>query len=378
MFDKNRPYLASVKEKSLLCREASEKVAQHVVIDLGESGLGYEVGDCLGVYPHHDPGLVEKTLKAMGASGDELIFDQRAEEEIPLKEFLHHKRNITEVNRKLVSETAKNHPSEEAKLSLMSLLEKGNLSKLKYFLDRPLWKFLEGFFHEKMAVQAICDCLQPLLPRFYSIASSQEVHKREVHLTVALVEYDYEGHQKHGVCTHYLCNLVQEEKTRVPIYVHKHRGFTLPEDGTTPIIMIGPGTGVAPFRGFMQERIAKKARGANWLFFGARHSDNDFYYKDFWLSLAAEKKLRLDLAFSRDQPYKIYVQDRMRENAEDFYRWLQAGARIFVCGDAKRMAKDVDRALHDIIKEQGGLTEQGAKEAVTSLRKEGRYLRDVY
>ncbi len=378
MYDKNRPYLATVKEKILLCGGVSEKKTQHVVIDLEDSGISYEVGDCLAVYPCHDPDQVVKTLKVLKASGDESVYDSRTEETLSLYDFLHYRRNIADVNRKLIMQAASGHPVEENKLFLMSLLEKENRDRLKHFIERPLWRFLEEHFHEHMSLQDVCDCLQPLLPRFYSIASSQKQHGREVHLTVALVEYDYEGHQKHGVCTHYLCNLVQAERTRVPIYIHKHRGFTLPEEPSTPIIMIGPGTGVAPFRGFMQDRIADSASGANWLFFGARHSDQDFYYKDFWLELVRQQKLRLDLAFSRDQGQKIYVQDRMAENAEDFYKWLQAGAIVYVCGDAKRMAKDVDKTLHDIVRQQGGLTEQGAKDYILSLRKEGRYLRDVY
>ncbi len=378
MYDKNRPYLATVKEKSLLCGGVSEKKTQHVVIDLENSGITYDVGDCVGVFPHHDPDLVAKTLKALKASGDQPVYDSRTDETIPIYDFLHHRRNIAGVNRKLIMEAASGHPVEEDKLFLMSLLERENLGRLKHFMERPLWRFLEEYFHENLSLQSVCDCLQLLLPRFYSIASSQKRHGREVHLTVALVEYDYEGRQQHGVCTHYLCNLVQAERTRVPIYIHKHRGFTLPEEPSTPIIMIGPGTGVAPFRGFMQERIAGSASGANWLFFGARHSGQDFYYKDFWLELVGQKKLRLDLAFSRDQDQKIYVQDRMAENDEDFFKWLQAGAVVYVCGDGKRMAKDVDKTLHDIVRQQGGLTEQGAKDYVISLRKNGRYLRDVY
>ena len=377
MYDKDRPYLATVKEKILLCGEISEKKTQHVVIDLEDSGIAYEVGDCLGVYPHHDPGLVSKTVSAMNASEGEPVVDRRTGETLPLKDFLHHRRSITDVNRKLIAEAAGINPCEKSRLFLMSLLEKENRGQLKYFMERPLWRFLQDFRGE-MTPQMICDCLQPLLPRFYSIASSQKFHGNEVHLTVALVEYDYEGHQKHGVCTHYLCNLVQAESTRVPIYIHKHRGFTLPKEPSTPIIMIGPGTGVAPFRGFMQERLAGGAPGSNWLFFGARHSEHDFYYKDFWLDLVEQNKLRLDLAFSRDQERKIYVQDRMRENGQDFFKWLQAGAVVYVCGDAKRMAKDVDKALHDIVWQHGNLTEQGAKDYVSALRKEGRYLRDVY
>jgi len=377
-YTKDRPFLATIKERLPLSGEASKKKTQHIVIDLHDSGIVYEVGDCIGVYPHHDPELVDKTILAMKATGDEVIRDKRSEHDYGLSNFLHHKVNLSSINRKLIMTFAEKQSSEIKKLALFALLEKENRAQLKEYIERPLWAFLSEHSEVELPLQELCDMLQPLLPRFYSIASSQKTHDREVHLTVAMLEYQHGEFEKKGVCTHYLCNLTQVEAAKVPVYIHKHRGFTLPKNGDIPIIMIGPGTGIAPFRGFMQERIATGAKGSNWLFFGDWTEENEFYYGDDWRQLAQEGKLRLDLAFSRDQEHKVYVQHRMKENAEDFYRWLQAGAIVYVCGDMKNMAKDVDQALHEIVQEQGKLDEQSAKKYVTRLKKEGRYLRDVY
>jgi len=377
-YSKERPFLATIKERLPLSGEKSKKKTQHIVIDLQDSGIVYEVGDCIGIYPHHDQEIVEKTLNILNASGDEFLHDKRSGHDYSLKDFLHHKVVITSINRKLVTAFAEKQSNESKKLSLLAYLEKENRDELKEYLEKPLWAFLSEHSEVDIPLQQLCDMLQPLLPRFYSIASSQKMHESEVHLTVAMLEYQHGEFEKKGVCTHYLCNLTQVAEAKVPIYIHKHRGFTLPENGDTPIIMIGPGTGIAPFRGFMQERIATGAKGPNWLFFGEWTEENEFYYGDFWRQLAAQGKLRLDLAFSRDQKHKIYVQHRMKEHAEDFYRWLQAGAVVYVCGDMQNMAKDVDRALHEIVQEQGHLDEKGAKDFMARLKKEGRYLRDVY
>jgi len=377
-YSKDRPFLATIKERLPLSGKKSQKKTQHIVIDLHDSGIVYEVGDCIGVYPHHDSELVKKTLDTLNAAGNESIHDKRSDHDYSIRDFLHHKVVLTSINRKLVMTFAEKQPNETKKLSLLAYLERENRDELKEYLERPLWAFLTENSEVTLPLQELCDMLQPLLPRFYSIASSQKMHEREVHLTVAMLEYQHGEFEKKGVCTHYLCNLTPVAEAKVPIYIHKHRGFTLPKDGDTPIIMIGPGTGVAPFRGFMQERIATGAKGANWLFFGEWTAESEFYYGNYWRQLAAEGKLRLDLAFSRDQNHKIYVQHRMKETAEDIYRWLQAGAIVYVCGDMQNMAKDVDRALHGIVQEQGRLDEQKAKDYISRLKKEGRYLRDVY
>ena len=220
--------------------------------------------------------------------------------------------------------------------------------------------------------------LMPLLPRFYSIASSMKEVSNEVHLTVADLKYISNQHVRRGVCTYYLCELAPMHQEIIPIFVQPHHGFTVPENRDADLIMIGPGTGIAPYRAFMQERMALNATGKNWLFFGECYRAYNYFYEDYWNSLAAQEKLEIDLAFSRDQEHKIYVWHRMLEKAPEIFNWLQNGAYLFVCGDAHRMAKDVDATIHKIVREQGGMDEHAAKNYIKQLKAENRYLRDVY
>jgi sulfite reductase (NADPH) flavoprotein alpha-component len=215
------------------------------------------------------------------------------------------------------------------------------------------------------------------MPRFYSIASSPKVFPNEVHLTVAFLQYEANGQIHTGVGSHFLCCQAEVELTPVPIYVQPSHHFTLP-DPNTAMILIGPGTGIAPFRAFLQERLATQAPGLNWLFFGERNRATDFYYSDFWLQLEKQGRIRLDLAFSRDQPQKIYVQHKILEHKKSFWDWIQQGSWIYVCGDAENMAKDVDAALQQIAREEGQLSEEDARLYIKSLRTEKRYLLDVY
>jgi len=220
--------------------------------------------------------------------------------------------------------------------------------------------------------------MRRLMPRLYSIASSPAVYAQEAHLTVAVVRYQTNGRDRVGVASTFLADRVQVGGTPVPVFV-SHSHFGLPEDGGRDVIMVGPGTGVAPFRAFVQERAAVGARGRNWLFFGDQHRATDFLYEEEWPQFLAQGHLaRLDTAFSRDQANKVYVQDRMRENAAELWSWIKGGAGFYVCGDAKRMAKDVDVALHDIVAGQGGLAPPQAAEYVKQMKKDKRYQRDVY
>ncbi|MBA3816418.1 MAG: sulfite reductase, partial [Parachlamydiaceae bacterium] len=211
-----------------------------------------------------------------------------------------------------------------------------------------------------------------------SIASSMMAVGEQVHLTVSELQYETNGHQRHGICTHFLCQLAPLKENVVPIYLQASNGFTLPADSSTPIIMVGPGTGVAPFRAFLQERVAQGATGLNWLIFGECHQAFNFYYEDYWQELVNEGHLRLDTAFSRDQEHKIYVQHRLMEHGAEIFALLQKGAVFYVCGDAHRMAKDVDAALHYIAQKYGELDEPAAKAFIKQLKAEKRYLRDVY
>jgi sulfite reductase (NADPH) flavoprotein alpha-component len=378
-YSKNHPFLASIKERYNLTKSGSKKITQHIVLDLKGSELQYEVGDSIGIFPVNDPQLVDKTLHAMKASGKEKIVEKHSEETMLLRDFLEKKANITDVSRKLLMDICHRQTHPEKKAKIESFFAEGHKEELKAYLDtHELWDILLENSEAHFEIQELCNSLMPLLPRLYSIASSSDVVGEEIHLTVALLKYETHGHLRKGVCTHYLCDLVPLHQPIVPVYIQPHHGFTLPSDSSVSIIMIGPGTGVAPFRAFMQKRIWQKATGRNWLFFGEWNRIHDFFYEDFWTQYETQGKLKLNVAFSRDQDYKIYVQHRMREEGAELYNWIREGAYVFVCGDAQRMAKDVETTLHTIVQEHGKMTEQEAKAFIKQLRTEKRYLRDVY
>ena len=371
--------MAAISNRYGLCKQGSSKDTQHVVLDLRGSGYKYEVGDCIGVFPIHDAELVQRTLNTMKASGTETVLDKHSGEHWQLKHFLTRKANITEISRKLLGEIAKRQTNPEKKAFLDDFQNEHRKDALKDYLENhELWDILLENEEVAFEIQELCNMLMPLLPRLYSIASSMKFVGDEVHLTIALVHYDTNGHKRRGVCTHYLCELAPVNQPLVPIYIQPHHGFTLPQNPNVPIIMIGPGTGVAPFRAFMQERIATGSQGKNWLFFGERNRIFDFLYEDYWEQLVREEKLILHTAFSRDQNNKVYVQHRMLEHGAELFSWLKEGAYLYVCGDAKCMAKDVEAALHQIVQTHGGLDEQATKQYIKQLRSEKRYLRDVY
>lgn len=373
MYSKTNPFLATIKERSSLCKPGSKKNTQHLVLDLKGSGITYNVGDSIAIFPQNDPRLVQKTLNSMKASGFEKIIDKRTQKTWVLRDFLTNQANITEIHHKIVAEISLRYHQQEKR----EVLEKNKNDK-QFLETHQLWDILDEHPDIQIPPQELCDLLLPLLPRFYSISSSCQSVGEEIHITVALLRYETNGHERLGVCTNYLCHLATLNTPTVPIYIQPHRGFTLPEQHNTPIIMIGPGTGVAPFRAFMQEREAKNASGKNWLFFGEWNHSTDFFYEDFWKGLAAQDKLRIETAFSRDQAHKIYVQHRMLEHGKELYRWIDEGAHLYVCGDAKRMAKDVEGTLLQIIKKHGDHDEQASKQYLKRLRTEKRYLRDVY
>ena len=354
-----------VKECYSLCKEGSEKNTFHVVLDLKGTDISYSVGDCIGILPRNDGLVVNETLKAVGATGEEVILDREGDE-WNFREYLTHRATITSISRQLFTYVAKGS----------DLLAKEKRAELKQYLEgHDVWHFLNEY-STSFTPQELVNLLMPLLPRLYSIASSQKAHPDEVHLAVALVDFvSPYGYPKKGVCSSYLNQL---EEGEVAIYHHPHSGFTVPEDLTRDMIMIGPGTGVAPFRAFLQERVTSSASGKNWLFFGERNRQHHFFYEEYLSDLVNRDQLRLECAFSRDQEEKIYVQNKMLEHAEELYQWLENGAYFYVCGDAKKMAKDVEETLQKIFQEQGDLDSNSARERVKALRKEKRYLRDVY
>jgi sulfite reductase (NADPH) flavoprotein alpha-component len=379
IFNKTNPFIASIKERYSLCSPDSKKKVYHIALDLKGSGLTYSVGDSIGIYPTHDSELVNRTLQAMRANGKELVTHKHMEKACELRELLTHKVNITNVSRKFLSEIALKQSNKEKKERLDTLFQENQKDALKEYLqNHELWDLLEENQEVVFSHQEICNMLMPLLPRFYSIASSMKETGEEVHLTVADLSYFTNQHLRRGVCTYYLCELAPMSTPTIPVYIQPNHGFTLPDNSSADLIMIGPGTGIAPYRGFMQERMILNHSGKNWLFFGEWNRQHHYFYQKYWTELEAKDKLRLELAFSRDQEHKIYVWHRMLEHAQEFFDWLQKGAYIFVCGDAHRMAKDVDATLHQIIQEQSGGTELSAKSYVKQLKAENRYLRDVY
>lgn len=378
-YNRANPFMATIKERYCLCKPGSEKKTYHIVIDLSGSGINYEVGDSIGIYPQNDPEMVERNLRAMRATGNEEIFDKRTEKKWNLRQFLTTQANIVELSRKLVKEIHDRQTNLQKKQLLAHLHAEENKEALKAYIEsHELWDLLEEHNEVQFSAQELCELLMPALPRLYSIASSRKAVGNEVHLTVAYLEYVSNGHKRRGVCTHYLCALAPMHMPVIPVYIQPHNGFTLPCDPETHIIMIGPGTGVAPFRAFMQERILGNATGRNWLFFGERNRAHTYFYESFWQELVDLDKLHLDLAFSRDQHHKVYVQHRMLDKGEEFYRWMEEGAHIYVCGDAKRMAKDVEATLLQIIQRHGNHDEASSKQYLKKLRTDKRYLRDVY
>lgn len=379
MYDKNHPFNATIKERYSLCRPGSKKFTHHVVLNLKGSGIHYGVGDSVAIYPVHDPELVQRTLNALGATGDEIIHEKHTQNPLSLRDFLTSRANITDVSRKMVQELFARQTHPEKKERLQFLLAEGNKDALKeYQKNHELWDALEENREVIFTPPELPQFIQPMLPRFYSIASSQKAVGDEVHLTVSYVKFISNQYPRLGVCSHFLCDMAALSKTPIPIYIQSSNGFTLPVDGGKDIILIGPGTGVAPFRAFLQERIVKNETGRNWLFFGEWNRDFDYFYQEFWEALEREDKIQIDTAFSRDQQHKVYVQHRMLEKGAELWNWIEHGSYIYVCGDAHRMAKDVEATLLQIIQEQGKMDETAAKAYLKQLRSDKRYLRDVY
>lgn len=380
LYHKQNPFLAAIKERYALSKPGSKKNTQHLVLDLRGSGMRYEVGDNIGIFPQHDPELVEKTLQALKAKGREIIKNKHTGEFIPLVDYLTLKANITEISPKLFREIAARQTDADKKHRLEELLQENQREACKSYLEKhEVWDFLLSNDEVDLTPQEFSDLLMPLLPRFYSISSSQKIVGDEVHLTVAPLEYESNGHKRRGVCTHYLCSLVELHAPVIPVFVQSSHGFGLPQDPHTPLIMIGPGTGIAPFRAFMQERFYHhQSKGRHWLFFGEWTRSFDFFYQEEWEELSKKGHLRMELAFSRDQEHKVYVQHKMWEAGEELYQWLEEGAYLYVCGDAQSMAKDVETMLQSIVQEFGAKDQQAAREYIKLLRKQKRYLRDVY
>ncbi|EFL9462850.1 sulfite reductase flavoprotein subunit alpha [Escherichia coli] len=321
-YSKDAPLVASLSVNQKITGRNSEKDVRHIEIDLGDSGLRYQPGDALGVWYQNDPALVKELVELLPLVGDK--------------------------------------------------------AKLQHYAATTPIVDMVRFSPAQLDAEALINLLRPLTPRLYSIASSQAEVENEVHVTVGVVRYDVEGRARAGGASSFLADRVEEEG-ELRVFIEHNDNFRLPANPETPVIMIGPGTGIAPFRAFMQQRAADEAPGKNWLFFGNPHFTEDFLYQVEWQRYVKEGVLtRIDLAWSRDQKEKVYVQDKLREQGAELWRWINDGAHIYVCGDANRMAKDVEQALLEVIAEFGGMDTEAADEFLSELRVERRYQRDVY
>ena len=361
-FSKKNPFRAQMLKNVKLNGEEGERDTRHFEICLDGSGLEYEAGDALGVVPTNCPEVAAELIAALGFSGDEIV-DTPGGEQKPLRDAFVNDYAITLPGKKLVAAIAERAGAE---------LDIG------YLEGREIIDLVNDYPEAcKFSPQELVGLLGKLQPRLYSISSSPKAHPGEVHLTVATVRYESHGRERKGVCSTFLADRCNGDGVRV--FVHPSKAFKPPADRQAKMIMVGPGTGIAPFRAFLEERRETGAPGSNWLFFGNPHRKTDFLYKAELTKMIEEGHLdRFDTAWSRDGAEKVYVQDRMREHGEELWRWLDEGAHFYVCGDAKRMAKDVDVALHDVIANHGGLGEDGAAEFVSKMKKEKRYQRDVY
>ena len=379
VYTKDNPFPAMITGNRVLSQPGSAKETRHFTVSLAGSGLHYEAGDSLGVYPINRHSEVEEIISLLEATGDELVVPARASQPMMLRAALAQGLDLDSPTKKLAEMVATKVTDAAQRLHLEALLRPEAQAQLDAFLhERSFVDFLVEYPSAKFSPQEFVGLLRRLMPRLYSIASSPKCHPEEVHLTVVAVRYRTNQRDRVGVCSTYLSDRVGLNSDPVPVFVH-HSHFKPPADMAKDCIMVGPGTGIAPFRAFVQERVAVDAAGRNWVFFGDQQKATDFIYGDEWLAYMAQGQLaRLDLAWSRDQGHKVYVQDRMRENAAALWAWLENGAHFYVCGDAKRMAKDVDLALHDIIAQQGGMDTVAAADYVKQLKKEKRYQRDVY
>jgi sulfite reductase (NADPH) flavoprotein alpha-component len=367
------PYLARVKKKTLLSDQDPHRRIFHLVLEIEDSDISYSCGDSAAIFPSNDPVFVEKLLTSLSSCKNHKILDPKTNIALSIEDFLLHKANISKISLPLLRAIAKENPSS----FLHDLLQ--NKEKYHTFIQsHELWDFLFLLKDHHIPCDLITSHILPMIPRFYSIASSQKAHPNELHLLVAAISYFTSEHLRYGVATHFLCDLAKERETKIPIFIHKTPHFSLPQNPSTPIIMIGAGTGLAPFLGFLQERHFNKALGKNWLIFGERNQKNGFFQKEFLQKLEKEHFLHLSLAFSRDQKEKIYVQHKMKEEKKRLFAWLKEGAILYVCGDAKKMALDVDKTLHEIVREEGNMSTEEAKLFIKQLTAEKRYQKDIY
>ncbi|MCE0483576.1 MAG: sulfite reductase subunit alpha [Methylacidiphilales bacterium] len=375
-YNRTNPFKARITENYSLNNEGSAKDTRHIVIHLGSSGIAYVPGDSLGVVPRNFPQAVDELISHLAIDPATLI--EQPAGAITFRDLLINQYIINRVSKKFVKALWEKLPEGEKKTQLGEIVNNDE-ALTDYIFTRDYTDVLIEYPVKLTALEFI-PLINKIAPRLYSIASSPKAHPGEVHLTVAVVNYTTHGRAKYGLASGYLGHGQELNQDEVPVYIQPTKHFHMPPSDAN-IIMVGPGTGIAPFRAFLEERAIEGAKGRNWLFFGDQKRASDFLYEKQLTDLVSSGVLtRLDTAFSRDQAEKIYVQNRMYENAAELWKWLKDGAYFYVCGDAKRMAKDVHQMLIDIAQQQGGLSPEAAREyiEVTLSKTEKRYLKDVY
>lgn len=379
-YSRKNPFLAELIGHDRLTREGSSKDTRHFVLNLKGSGITYTPGDSLGAFGRNSPPVVDELLEWLEFDPATAVTGSRGQQ-TTLRQALIEDYIVNRANRKVMSGLAQCIPQGEQRNRLMEIIDNSDL--LAQYIDtRDYVDILKDFDEASFeSPESFLSQLTPVVPRLYSIASSLAAHPGEVHLCVAVVRYDTHGRPKKGLASGFLADHADLFVKNIQVYVQESRTFRLPKDRSTDIIMCGPGAGIAPFRAFLEQRLIEGATGRHWLFFGEQHRATDFLYGEELLKYQQQGKLhRLDVAFSRDQAHKVYVQHRMLEHGKELWDWLQGGAYFYVCGDAKHMAKDVHQALIEIAQKHGGLSPEAAAEYVnvTLMRTERRYLRDVY
>ncbi|WP_077212024.1 sulfite reductase subunit alpha [Bacillus dakarensis] len=374
-YSRTNPFRAEVLKNINLNGPGSSKETRHIELSLKDSGLSYVPGDCLGIIPENDPELVATLVKEMEWDGEELVTINKQGDALPLKEALSSHFEITLLTKKIVQQAAALTDNEELK----KLAEPENVNELKEYMDgRDLLDLLRDFGPWHATAQEVVSLLRKMPPRLYSIASSFRANPDEVHLTIGAVRYNANGRERKGVCSVQCAERLEAGDT-IPVFIQQNKHFNLPEAPETDIIMVGPGTGIAPFRSFIQEVSVNETRGKTWLFFGDQHSASDFLYQEELEKYMEDGVLtKLDAAFSRDTDQKVYVQHKMLENSQELYQWLEGGAYFYVCGDKQYMAKDVHETLITIIEKEGGVSRDEAEAYLNDLQKQKRYQRDVY
>ena len=376
-YNRKNPYMAKVVD-SYTISEGSGKETNHYVFSIKGSGIRYKSGDAMGLFPKNNEELVKSTIQKLRARRRDKVKTSDVDE-TTLEKALLHRFVIHRVGKKFLTMVHEKMAKGKPKRELEAILNDPETLE-KYLFVRDYIDVMNEY-KVKISPQEFIDTLSPIVPRLYSISSSPKAHLGEIHLTVAIVKYNNLDRDRYGLATGDLARGIAVNETEVPIYIQPTRDFVIPDNGSKDIIMVGPGTGIAPFRAFMEERVLTGATGKNWLFFGEVHEESTFFYRDEWFEYMKNGHLtKLTTAFSRDQKEKIYVQNRITNNGKEIWDWLQNGAYFFICGDKQYMAKDVHKALINIAEEHGKMKKEEAEHYInqTLMKEEHRYLRDVY